>query len=102
MEEDGLRKAYGEQYDAYQQKARKLIPFIYWSTASTGELSNESLDSNPESFCHAILKKFTKGLVDAGHTSEVVDLYAIRFDPVFRMQDYASYVSESCQCHNRD
>ena len=29
MEEDGLRKAYGEQYDAYQQKARKLIPFIY-------------------------------------------------------------------------
>jgi len=25
----------------------------------------------------------------------VVDLYAIRFDPVFRMQDYASYVHES-------
>jgi protein-S-isoprenylcysteine O-methyltransferase len=28
MEEDGLRKAYGEQYDVYQQKARKLIPFV--------------------------------------------------------------------------
>jgi protein-S-isoprenylcysteine O-methyltransferase Ste14 len=29
VEEDGLRKAYGEQYVAYQQKARKLIPFVY-------------------------------------------------------------------------
>jgi len=27
-EEDGLRKAYGEKYVAYQQKARKLIPFV--------------------------------------------------------------------------
>jgi NAD(P)H dehydrogenase (quinone) len=50
---------------------------------------------NPRSFCHAILQQFTKGLEDAGHTSEVVDLYAIGFDPVFRMQDYASYVRES-------
>jgi NAD(P)H dehydrogenase (quinone) len=50
---------------------------------------------NPKSFCHAILRRFTKGLEDAGHTSEVVDLYAIRFDPVFRMRDFASYVHES-------
>ena len=50
---------------------------------------------NPKSFCHAILQQFTKGLEDAGHTSEVVDLYAIRFDPVFRMQDFASYVHEN-------
>jgi len=50
---------------------------------------------NPESFCHAILQQFTKGLEDAGHASEVVDLYAIRFDPVFRMRDFASYVHES-------
>ena len=50
---------------------------------------------NPKSFCHAILQQFTKGLEDAGHTSEVVDLYAIRFDPVFRMRDFASYVHES-------
>ena len=49
---------------------------------------------NPKSFCHAILEKFTKGLTDAGHESDVVDLYAIRFDPVFRMQDFASYVHE--------
>ena len=50
---------------------------------------------NPRSFCHAILEQFTKGLKEAGHTSEVVDLYAIRFDPVFRTQDFASYVHES-------
>jgi protein-S-isoprenylcysteine O-methyltransferase Ste14 len=29
VEEDGLRKAYGEQCVAYQQKVRKLIPFAY-------------------------------------------------------------------------
>ena len=50
---------------------------------------------NPNSFCHAILRQFTKGLEDAGHVSEVIDLYAIRFDPVFRMQDFASYAHES-------
>jgi NAD(P)H dehydrogenase (quinone) len=50
---------------------------------------------NPESFCHAILGEFTRGLEEAGHTSEVVDLYAIHFDPVFRTNDFASYVHES-------
>lgn len=50
---------------------------------------------DPKSFCHAVLEQFTKGLRDAGHESEVVDLYAIRFDPVFRTQDSASYVHES-------
>jgi NAD(P)H dehydrogenase (quinone) len=50
---------------------------------------------NSKSFCHAILAQFTKGLEDAGHTSEVVDLYAIHFDPVFRTQDFASYVHDS-------
>jgi protein-S-isoprenylcysteine O-methyltransferase Ste14 len=29
VEEDGLRKAYGEQFVAYRQKTRKLIPFAY-------------------------------------------------------------------------
>ncbi len=50
---------------------------------------------SPKSFCHAILERFNKGLVEAGHTNEVVDLYAIHFDPVFRTDDYASYVHES-------
>ncbi len=50
---------------------------------------------DPNSFCHAVLQRFTDGLKDAGHTSEVVDLYAINFDPVFRMRDFAGYVHES-------
>ena len=50
---------------------------------------------NPKSVCPSILPQFTQGLEDAGHASEVVDLYAIRFEPVFRMQDFASYVHES-------
>ena len=29
IEEDGLRQAYGEPYDAYRQATRKLIPFVY-------------------------------------------------------------------------
>jgi NAD(P)H dehydrogenase (quinone) len=32
-------------------------------------------------------------LRDAGHTSEVIDLHAINFDPVFRARDAASYIS---------
>lgn len=50
---------------------------------------------NPKSFCHALLARFTAGLREAGHVSEVIDLYAIDFDPVFRMADFASYVHES-------
>ena len=49
---------------------------------------------NPKSFCHAVLEQFTEGLRDAEHQSEVVDLYAINFDPVFRMEDFAGYVHE--------
>jgi NAD(P)H dehydrogenase (quinone) len=48
---------------------------------------------NPRSFCHGVLERFTAGLADAGHESEVVDLYAIKFDPVFRDRDAASYTS---------
>ena len=33
------------------------------------------------SFCHAVLERFDAGLRDAGHTNEIVDLYAIGFDP---------------------
>src|SRR5512135_1956271 len=48
---------------------------------------------NPRSFCHGVLEHFTQGLRDAGHTSEVIDLYAIKFDPVFRDRDVASYTA---------
>jgi NAD(P)H dehydrogenase (quinone) len=49
---------------------------------------------NPHSLCHAILEQFTQGLAEAGHESEVVDLYKIDFDPVFRLRDYAGFVHE--------
>jgi NAD(P)H dehydrogenase (quinone) len=51
--------------------------------------------SNPQSFCHAVLEHFTAGLREAGHSVEVVDLYAIGFDPVLRPRDTASWLTES-------
>jgi NAD(P)H dehydrogenase (quinone) len=30
-----------------------------------------------------VLDEFTGGLRDAGHTPDVLDLYAMKFDPVF-------------------
>ncbi len=50
---------------------------------------------NPRSFCHAVLEEFTQGLDDAGHTSEVVDLHAIKFNPVFGLDDYSFFADES-------
>jgi NAD(P)H dehydrogenase (quinone) len=50
---------------------------------------------NPRSFCHALLERFTEGLRDAGHTSEIVDLYAIGFNPVFRDRDTPGWVDDS-------
>ncbi|HSB01248.1 MAG TPA: NAD(P)H-dependent oxidoreductase, partial [Anaerolineales bacterium] len=32
---------------------------------------------------------------DAGHTNEVVDLYAIGFDPVLKLRDYTNWISET-------
>jgi NAD(P)H dehydrogenase (quinone) len=39
------------------------------------------------SLCHGVLERFDAGLRDAGHANEIVDLYAIRFDPVLRERD---------------
>ena len=50
---------------------------------------------NPKSFCHAVLDHFTAGLREAGHSTEVVDLYAIGFDPVHRSRDTPSWLTES-------
>jgi NAD(P)H dehydrogenase (quinone) len=50
---------------------------------------------NPRSFCHAVLERFTEGLRDAGHTSEVVDLHAIRFNPVFDERDGPDWIDDS-------
>lgn len=49
---------------------------------------------DPKSFCHAVLQQFTKGLEDAGHTNEVIDLYAIGFDPVLRIRDFPNWLPD--------
>ena len=47
---------------------------------------------SPTSFCHAVLERFDSGLRDAGHVNEVVDLYAIDFDPVLRGHDNPNWM----------
>lgn len=49
---------------------------------------------NPKSFCHAILEQFDRGLRDAGHKNEIVDLYAIKFNPVLGTKDGPCWVNE--------
>ena len=49
---------------------------------------------SPKSFCHSILGRFADGLRDAGHVNEVVDLYAIGFDPVLRERDNPNWMDE--------
>ena len=44
------------------------------------------------SFCHAVLERFDAGLREAGHTNEIVDLYAIEFDPVLRERDNPNWM----------
>jgi NAD(P)H dehydrogenase (quinone) len=49
---------------------------------------------NPLSFTKAILDNFVKGLKEAGHQYEIVDLYKIKFNPVFQDMDSAFFVDE--------
>jgi len=44
------------------------------------------------SFCHAVLERFDAGLRDAGHINEIVDLYAVGFDPVLRERDNPNWM----------
>jgi NAD(P)H dehydrogenase (quinone) len=46
---------------------------------------------NPKSFNHAILKEFKRGLKDGGHTFEVIDLYAIKFNPCIKIEDLVQF-----------
>ena len=48
---------------------------------------------NPQSFNHAIVESFTEGLTEAGHTYEVVDLYAINFNPCLSGDDLAKLMA---------
>lgn len=56
------------------------------------------LHANPskkESFTWALLKEFTKGLNDSGHSYDVIDLYQIKFNPVLNREDMASMMDLS-------
>lgn len=50
---------------------------------------------NPHSLCHALLERFDAGLRAAGHRHEIVDLYAIGFDPVLRDADGPNWIDDS-------
>jgi NAD(P)H dehydrogenase (quinone) len=47
------------------------------------------------SFCHAVLDRFDAGLREAGHANEIVDLYAINFDPILRPRDTPSWLTDT-------
>jgi NAD(P)H dehydrogenase (quinone) len=49
---------------------------------------------NPMSFTKAILDNFVKGLKEAGHQYEIVDLYKTKFNPVFQNMDFSFFVDE--------
>ncbi|MBI5583118.1 MAG: NAD(P)H-dependent oxidoreductase [Deltaproteobacteria bacterium] len=44
----------------------------------------------PESFNHAVLDKFIQGLQSKGHEVEILDLYALGFNPVLSAADLAA------------
>lgn len=50
---------------------------------------------DPRSFCAALRDRFMAGLREAAHEVELADLYAERFDPVFRKSDTAFFADES-------
>lgn len=50
---------------------------------------------NPQSFTHAVLEQVERGLRDAGHRHEVIDLYAAGFDPVFSLHDATQFIHHS-------
>ena len=49
---------------------------------------------NPKSFTRAILDNFVRGLKGGGHQYEIVDLYKIKFNPIFQDMDSAFFVDE--------
>ena len=49
---------------------------------------------NPRSFTKAVLDNFVRGIQEAGHAYEVIDLYKIKFNPVFQDMDFSFFVDE--------
>jgi len=50
---------------------------------------------NPQSFNHAILQEFIKGLEETGKEFEVVDLYKSGFDPILKIGDFVGMRGEN-------
>jgi NAD(P)H dehydrogenase (quinone) len=46
---------------------------------------------NPKSFNHAVLEFFKKGLKEGGHSYDVVDLYAEKFNPSIQPEDFGQF-----------
>jgi NAD(P)H dehydrogenase (quinone) len=51
---------------------------------------------NPESFSHAVAAAFLRGAEAAGHTTELADLHAEGFNPVWQMADFDARDHASC------
>ena len=51
----------------------------------------------PNHFAMPSWSNLPRGLEEAGHTSEVVDLYSIRFDPVFRTRILPAMYTRECR-----
>jgi NAD(P)H dehydrogenase (quinone) len=49
---------------------------------------------NPMSFTKAILDNFVKGVKEAGHQYEIVDLYKTKFNPIFQDMDSSFFVDK--------
>ena len=49
---------------------------------------------NPMSFTKAVLDNFVRGIKEAGHQHEIVDLYKTKFNPIFQDMDSAFFVDE--------
>ncbi len=74
----------------------------HWFTAKLFQFNKKNImkvliiyaHPNPKSFCHALLQEFSQGLMDAGHRTEVVDLYAMKFDPVLKQKDFVNWLPD--------
>jgi NAD(P)H dehydrogenase (quinone) len=49
---------------------------------------------NPMSFTKAVLDNFVRGLKEAEHQYEIVDLYKINFNPVYQDMDFSFFVDQ--------
>lgn len=49
---------------------------------------------NPLSFTKAVLDNFVRGIKEAGHQYEIIDLYKTKFNPIFQDMDFAFFVDK--------